>query len=172
MPLILNGDGSVGPLSATEIGYLDGVTSSVQTQINSKPTGGTGAWTPYTPALGGSGWAIGNGSTSGAYIQIGKTVYFRAVVLFGSTSSYSTTADPTVTLPVTCNTDSTSHAQMNLRMIRNTVGNYQGLILFNATWIALYYLGNGFTWSGIRSTTPATWQSGDVWWMNGFYEAA
>lgn len=36
MPLILNGDGSVGPLSSTEIGYLDGVTSAVQTQINSK----------------------------------------------------------------------------------------------------------------------------------------
>lgn len=36
MPLILNGDGSVGPLSATEVGYLDGVTSPVQTQINLK----------------------------------------------------------------------------------------------------------------------------------------
>lgn len=36
MPLILNGDGSVGPLSATEIGYLDGITSAVQGQINSK----------------------------------------------------------------------------------------------------------------------------------------
>lgn len=36
MPLILNGDGSVGPLSATEVGYLDGVTAPVQTQINSK----------------------------------------------------------------------------------------------------------------------------------------
>lgn len=36
MPLILNGDGSVGPLSATEVGYLDNVTSAVQTQINNK----------------------------------------------------------------------------------------------------------------------------------------
>jgi hypothetical protein len=35
MPLSLSGDGSVGPLSATEVGYLDGVTSGVQAQINS-----------------------------------------------------------------------------------------------------------------------------------------
>ena len=36
MALVLNGDGSVGPLSATELGYLDGVTSAVQTQLNGK----------------------------------------------------------------------------------------------------------------------------------------
>ena len=36
MPLVLTGDGAVGPLSASEVGFLDGVTSSVQTQINAK----------------------------------------------------------------------------------------------------------------------------------------
>lgn len=36
MPLVLTGDGAVGPLSATEVGYLDGVTSGVQAQINTK----------------------------------------------------------------------------------------------------------------------------------------
>lgn len=36
MPLTLSGDGSIGPLSATEVGYLDGVTSEVQTQLNTK----------------------------------------------------------------------------------------------------------------------------------------
>jgi hypothetical protein len=35
MPLALSGDGAVGPLSATEVGYLDGVSSSVQTQLTS-----------------------------------------------------------------------------------------------------------------------------------------
>jgi hypothetical protein len=34
--LVLSGDGAVGPLSATEMGYLDGVTSAVQTQIDAK----------------------------------------------------------------------------------------------------------------------------------------
>jgi hypothetical protein len=36
MPLVLTGDGAVGPLSASEVGFLDGVTSSVQTQLNGK----------------------------------------------------------------------------------------------------------------------------------------
>jgi hypothetical protein len=36
MTLKLYGDGAIGPLSATEVGYLDGVTSAVQTQINGK----------------------------------------------------------------------------------------------------------------------------------------
>ena len=36
MALTLNGDGSVGSLSAAEMGFLDGVTSSVQTQLDSK----------------------------------------------------------------------------------------------------------------------------------------
>lgn len=36
MPLQLSGDGAVGPLSATEIGYLDGVTSAVQAQLDGK----------------------------------------------------------------------------------------------------------------------------------------
>ena len=45
-----------------------------------------GAWTAYTPTLGGTGWAIGNGTASGAYCQIGKTVHFWARLVFGSTT--------------------------------------------------------------------------------------
>lgn len=43
MALTLTGDGAVGPLSATEVGYLDGVTSAVQTQINGKAVVTTGS---------------------------------------------------------------------------------------------------------------------------------
>lgn len=50
MPLVLSGDGAVGPLSATEVSYLDGVTSAVQTQINGKAAT-PGAWSSYTPEL-------------------------------------------------------------------------------------------------------------------------
>ena len=35
-----NGDVSVSAVTSTEIGYLDGVTSAIQTQINNKPTNG------------------------------------------------------------------------------------------------------------------------------------
>lgn len=59
MPLVLSGDGAVGPLSATEIGFLDGVTSSVQTQINSKVSSNTVGMVP-----------ISSGSLAGASIVI------------------------------------------------------------------------------------------------------
>ena len=35
-----NGDVSVSAVTSTEIGYLDGVTSAIQTQINNKPSNG------------------------------------------------------------------------------------------------------------------------------------
>ena len=46
-----------------------------------------GAWTSYTPVLSGSTWAVGNGTISGAYTQIGKTVHFTARFVLGSTST-------------------------------------------------------------------------------------
>jgi len=38
-----NGDVSVSAVTATEIGYLDGVTSSIQTQLDTALTSTTGA---------------------------------------------------------------------------------------------------------------------------------
>lgn len=61
-----------------------------------------GAWTAYTPTLGGTGWAIGNGTAAGAYCQIGKVVIVRFNITFGSTTTAG--ADPlTISLPVTGN---------------------------------------------------------------------
>ncbi len=49
----------------------------------------TGAWTPYTPAWQASvtNPTIGNGTLTGAYMQIGTTVHFRAYLKVGSTST-------------------------------------------------------------------------------------
>jgi hypothetical protein len=46
-----------------------------------------GAWTGYTPTLGGSGWALGNGTIDGAYRLIGKRLVGRCYLQFGSTST-------------------------------------------------------------------------------------
>lgn len=46
--VVLPATTSIGTVSSTEIGYLDGVTSAIQTQLNGKPalngTGATGTW--------------------------------------------------------------------------------------------------------------------------------
>ncbi len=45
---------SIGNVDSTEIGYLEGITSSVQTQINSKPTQAIGYKDTGTTAIGGN----------------------------------------------------------------------------------------------------------------------
>ena len=47
-----------------------------------------GAWSGFTPALSGTGWAIGNGTAIGYYNQYGKTIDFIVYIAFGSTSTY------------------------------------------------------------------------------------
>lgn len=46
-----------------------------------------GAWTGYSPTLGGTGWAVGNGTVDGAYRLLGKRLEGRAYFQFGSTST-------------------------------------------------------------------------------------
>jgi hypothetical protein len=98
MPLTLSGDGAVGPLSATEVGYLDGVTSAVQTQINGKLTT-PGAWTSYTPTIGSQSGTITTASASGYYTQIGKTVHVSLNITI--TNKGTATGYATFSLPVT-----------------------------------------------------------------------
>ena len=62
-----------------------------------------GAWTAYTPTLGGTGWAIGNGTVNGSYMQIGKLVVANVRIVWGSTSTFGAGV-LTLTLPVTAAT--------------------------------------------------------------------
>ncbi len=60
----------------------------------------TDAWTSLTPlttpalvwSTTGTAPAIGNGTISGAYKQIGKTVYYRGSVIMGTTTTFGTGA--------------------------------------------------------------------------------
>jgi hypothetical protein len=81
-------------ISAAEFGYLDGLTSNIQTQITSKLTN-PGAWTSWTPTL---SWTFAGVTNSSKYIQIGKTVYFNFNISASSTITPS--GQFTFTLPV------------------------------------------------------------------------
>lgn len=103
MPLTLSGDGSVGPLSATEVGYLDGVTSAVQTQIDSKLTT-PGAWTSWTPTVTSNTGTI-TSYTLGycKWTQSGKTVHLVGTVTI--TNAGTGSGPLKVTLPATPTTN-------------------------------------------------------------------
>jgi microcystin-dependent protein len=72
---------SIGSISATEIGYLDGITSSVQTQLNTtnqfiSPTGSIILWSTNTAP---SNWLICNGAT------ISRATYATLFAVIGTT---------------------------------------------------------------------------------------
>lgn len=61
-----------------------------------------GGWTSYTPTWSSSGTAValGNGTITGSYTQIGDTVHFRVTLIMGTTTTYGTGVY-SFTLPVT-----------------------------------------------------------------------
>lgn len=86
MPVTIGGSGPITgvtsintSVSDTELGYLDGVTSALQTQLAGKAdTSGNGAWTSWTPTISAvSGTITTSSITSAAYQQIGKVVICR-----------------------------------------------------------------------------------------------
>lgn len=131
-----------------------------------------GAMTSYTPTWGSSGTAptLGNGTLTGFYTQVQKTVFFRLKLTTGSTSTYGT-GNYTFTLPVS--------------PISGSRFAFDGL-LFDSSASALYGFtaqANGSTTinvynqtasplSAFTATAPVTLATGDTVDINGFYEAA
>ncbi len=133
-----------------------------------------GAWTAYTPTLGGTGWAIGDGTATGAYCQIGKVVHFRARIVFGSTSTFGAAAAVTLTAPVTSRNDGASTTILTrlFDSSLSTTHNGIGSLAINSTTITVNYWATGTTVSGSSATNPFTWASSDQIIVFGTYEAA
>jgi hypothetical protein len=94
-----NGVPTHATTTATEIGYVNGVTSAIQTQIDGKVTTPT-AWTSFDPATVGVTFTGGTGTSatnvSSAYKVVGKIMHVR----WGFSIAYSSAPSAmTVTLP-------------------------------------------------------------------------
>lgn len=107
----------VAPVAATPAvaGVFSTAFTTIQTAINGNldntninaaaaidPLKLASGWAAYTPVWATSGTAVslGNGTITGRYTQIGKTVFARIVLTMGSTTTYGTGAY-TLSLPVT-----------------------------------------------------------------------
>jgi hypothetical protein len=132
-----------------------------------------GAWVSYTPTVTG----ISNTTATGAYMRLGKTVFFRAKVLLGASSSV--TATPEITLPLASATDVPSSA-FEVRMVdANVLLWYSGQgIEVNADAVSIYALrdqGSTTTYSygvGVSSAIPFTWTTSDYIEVSGCYETS
>jgi len=129
-----------------------------------------GAWTPYTPTL--TNVTLGNGTLTGKYRQVGKTVDFSISLTFGTTTAF--TGSIGFGLPVTA-VDVNWTAAGFLFDSSNSEAR-QGAIVNPSTTVALLYaagMGPGATSSGpVDATNPFTWASPDLVRISGTYEAA
>lgn len=188
-------------ISAAELGYLDGATSNLQTQISTKapiasPTftgtvsatisssstiGGISgtiiaadhaAWISSTPTIS-SGWT---GTPTLRYIQIGKTVNFHFT--FSVATGGSTATDMTVTLPVVANTANSIRWTSSGEFLSNAGTRYltSAPITTSAgvTTFVIYCPSNSTPAQLVKltPTAPTTSSGGDTVSISGTYEAA
>lgn len=139
-----------------------------------------GAWTSYTPAWTSNGTApaIGNGSLTGAYSQVGKTIHFRLDWTVGSTSTMGTGVYRW-SLPVAAKSLSTNHginiggymedagirayAPLGARMASGSTTTFE---------IMIWAIGSNASASTVDYNVPFTWGDGDFIRIYGTYEAA
>lgn len=127
-----------------------------------------GALGSYTPTLGGTGWALGNGTATGKYLQVQKMVYVRARITFGSTSTYGSAA-LTISLPVT----PADTQLLTGRVVDVSAGATCAFVaVTSGATVVSRLLDTAPTSAGLTSTAPMTFASGDIVEFNGWFEAA
>lgn len=139
---------------------------------------GTGwAWQSWTPTL--TNLTLGNGTSVGNYVQIGKAVYFRYIFTLGSSGS-AVGSGPTITLPVTANAAYASpNYSFEVGVGLATCASTDYLLfceIGSATTFRPLLSGTASTYLSTRTpfaaTTPGSWTSGNYFTLQGYYEAA
>lgn len=133
----------------------------------------SGGWTAYTPTT--TGVTLGNGTYYCAYKQIGKTVFVRFKLSFGSTTSFPGT--PKFSLPVTAKSSVVQgYAGGGLRILDSGVAGYPGVVYLETSTVFLVFgtssLGTYAGEYGLASTVPFTWGTNDALQGIFAYEAA
>lgn len=170
----------VASVSSTEIGYLDGVTSAIQTQLNAKASTSdfsNTAWTAYTPTITADlgGFSLGNGSLAGRYKQLGKTVFFYLKFIYGSSTSPGS-GHWNFSLPVQAyNSNFTFSATILDEGVAWYGGIGNGNYTGQTTSFAVITPGTNSsvtTWSSVGNGGPFSWGTSDNITISGSYEAA
>ncbi len=168
-------------LGTNDASFNDGTGIAVSAITPEKLLTGTGAswaWQTWTPTW--TNLTVGNGTQSAAYCQIGKTIFFRLKLVFGTTTSI-TGVDPRVTPPVTINT---TYSRVTMpyghSLYFDTSGpsyflGYCGVAQIDNTKIQpwLYTTASSYAQvTGYTTVAPVAFGTGDEIFFTGFYEAA
>jgi hypothetical protein len=170
------GDLIVGTGAATFDNLTAGANNTVLIADSTAATGlkWGGGWTTWTPAY--TRLTIGNGTVTARYQQVGKTVNFFWRLVWGSTTSV--TNYPVVDAPVAGFITSPEIVVGQVTLLDNSPTTYyygttQLVFGGNGLLLSNNYTGGNWSQQGtIDGTTPVTWTTGDVWTIQGTYEAA
>lgn len=131
-----------------------------------------GAWIAYTPTWSGT---LGNGTVAGAYQRIGRTVNFRASVIWGSTTSHAA-AVQSLTLPFT------PVGYLAFQPLGQSAAQDSGVnVNYGSMWYfatnvvnfgAAVSVTGGVTSGQMSNTVPFTWGNADSLLVQGCFEAA
>jgi hypothetical protein len=130
----------------------------------------TGAWTAYTPVIGGTGWGVGNGTFAAAYQKVGKAVHYRLVYTFGSTVAAGT-GGLTFSLPLTAvaTLDNTRSVGQFVKASNGARYPLQGSAASTTADAVLHAIS---PMAAVTSTIPIAPLVGDKITLAGSYEAA
>lgn len=136
-------------------------------------SGTTWVWQSWTPTL--TNLTLGNGTVTGAYTQIGKTIIGRLRFTFGSTSSI--TGAPIFSTPVTASSAYTTAHMIGTAYLEDlSTAAFYGFVKLNTTTTLEVNpggtSGSYLAQSSITSTVPFTWATGDFLAATFMYEAA
>lgn len=133
-----------------------------------------GAWTTYTPTF--TNLTVGNGTLTASYKQIGKLVYVRLSLLFGSTSAVS--GDVEFTLPATAATYTSGlvpvgNAELFDASFPRIFQGYTSIMSTTKAHIRAYAADQTFLYHfPLASNAPMVWTTSDGIGTQFFYEAA
>lgn len=134
-------------------------------------------WASYAPTLGGTGWAIGNGTITGRRRITADWVDFSVVVTFGSTSTFAA-ANPTLTLPVAAHaewTDDLMRSSTRCVFADATGGTFDGRCAISGGVLLPFVANVGATYAAdnnVTNTVPFTWTNPDRLALSGGYRPA
>jgi hypothetical protein len=99
-----------------------------------------GRWQSYVPSL--TNLTLGNGTVSGKYARVGKTVHWRVTIILGSTSVVSGASIVSISLPVNNTAVAGSLILGTLVVLDSSTGEYYaGLALVKSATEAYLYVG-------------------------------
>lgn len=160
-------------LSGTLVGTSDAQTLTNKTLTDPVVSESSG-WTAFTPTL--TKITLGDGTLTGYYRKVGRTVHYRIGLVFGSTTSFEPT--PLLALPVAPATTYLSADVMGAATLFDSSAGFSsrtnGLVWKEAdgsdadVFVVVSNLASNAT---MAPTVPWTWATGDTLRIAGTYEA-